>query len=410
MKLKYNILYTLPYTVALILFPTMVSAKDITRWIEIDNQWETDRQDEPVVIKLKETGIDFGVRAVTVWDGDYEIPSQLDDLDGNGIMDELAFVTDMPAHTRKSLKVKFSSAGKQKDYPARVYAEMLLSDPQGKHIPIRSLTVPASSYVYNHLHHHGPAFESELVAYRIYFDKKQTVDIYGKFTKQLEIQKSQFYPTDEQLAQGFGDDVLLVGNSCGLGTLKGWNGSEATHIENTDAFTETIRSYGPVRTVVDVCSHHWKYQDSDLHMTVRYILYAGHRDCEVQIFFKEPLRNEIFCTGLLKMKDSNTYSDHKGTLACWGTDWPVNDTVKYAKETVGLAIAIPTEVVSEEVEDSVNRLYTIQAKDADSFSYHITFTSQKETFGYRNYNEWFDHVRRWSQMLKQPVTIRIIDK
>lgn len=57
------------------------------------------------------------------------------------------------------------------------------------------------------MHHHGPAFESELVAYRLYFDKKQTVDIYGKFNKGFEIKESQFYPTDEQLARGFGDDV-----------------------------------------------------------------------------------------------------------------------------------------------------------------------------------------------------------
>lgn len=409
MKPKNTVLRVLSYTV-LILFPTMVSAEEITRQIEINNPWETNRQDEPVAIKLKETGIDFDVRAVTVWDGENEIPSQLDDLDGNGIMDELAFVTDMPAHSRKSLKVKFSSAGKQKDYPARVYAEMLLSDPQGKHIPIRSLTMPTSSYIYNHLHHHGPAFESELVAYRVYFDKKQTVDIYGKFSKQLEIEKSQFYPTDEQLAQGFGDDVLLVGNSCGLGTLKGWNESKATHIENAETFTEAIRSSGPVRTVVDVCSRHWEYQGSDLHMTIRYILYAGHRDCEVQVFFKSPLKKETFCTGLLKMKESTTYSDHKGTLACWGTDWPVNDTVKYAKETVGLGISIPSEIVNRETEDSINRLYTIQAEGTSSFSYHITFTSRKETFGYGTDKEWFEHVRQWSRKLKQPVSIRITDK
>lgn len=410
MKLRCRILSFLPYVIALILFPAEVSAKEITRRIDITNKWKIDKQDEPVVVKLKDFGFDFDVQSVTVWDGNKEIASQLDDLDGNGIMDELAFVIDILAFSQKSLKVEFSSADKQNNYQARVYAEMLLSDPLGKHIPIRSLTVPASSYIYNHLHHHGPAFESELVAYRIYFDKKQTVDIYGKLTKQLEIEKSQFYPTDEQLAQGFGDDVLLVGNSCGLGTLKGWNGSEATHIENAEAFTETIRSYGPVRIVVDVCSHHWKYRGFDLQMTVRYILYAGHRDCEVQVYFNEPLEKEIFCTGLLKMKNSSTYSDQKGTLACWGTDWPVNDTVKYAKETVGLAIAIPAEIVSEEVEDSINSLYTIQAKGTDTFSYHISFTSQKESFGYKTDKEWFDHVRRWSRMLKQPVVVRITDK
>lgn len=77
---------------------------------------------------------------------------------------------------------------------------------------------------------HGPVLESELVGYRLYFNEKQTPDIYGKFNKGLEIKESQFYPTDEQLARGFGDDVLRVFDSCGPGAFKGWDGKKATHI------------------------------------------------------------------------------------------------------------------------------------------------------------------------------------
>lgn len=396
------------YATFLLLVPSNILAKDMVRQVEVVNEWGIDKQDEPVVVHLKENGIDPDIRSAKVWDGDREIASQLDDLDGDGKPDELAFVLDLPAHSWKALKIEFSSIKDQNTYPARVYAEMLISDPKGKHVPIRSLTIPATSYVYNHLHHHGPAFESELVAYRVYFDKKQTVDIYGKFMKRLEIEKSQFYPTDEQLAQGYGDDVLLVGNSCGLGTLKGWDGERATHIENAEAFTETIRSYGPVRTVVDVCTSHWKYQGADLQMTVRYILYAGHRDCEVQVYFNEPLREETFCTGLLKMKDSRTYSDHKGTLACWGTDWPVGDTIKYAKETVGLAVSIPTELIGKEAEDPCNDLYIIQAAGRESFNYYIVFTSMKETFGYKDPEAWFQYVRQWAEEVDKKIKVNIL--
>lgn len=387
--------------IILILLPVDLWANKAVRQVEIVNEWEIDKQDEPVVIDLKKMEFDFTLRSVTVWDESREIASQLDDLDGNGIPDELAFVVDMPAHSRKVLKLEFSSQDKSNDYPPRVYAEMLISDARGKHVPIRSLTIPASSNVYNYLHHHGPAFESELVAYRIYFDKKQTVDIYGKFTKRLEIEKSQFYPTDEQLAQGYGDDVLLVGNSCGLGTLKGWDGIQATHIENAESLTETIRASGPVRTVVDICSHHWKYQHSDLQMTVRYLLYAGHRDCEVQVYFDKPLKKEVFCTGLLKMKNSRFYSDHKGLMACWGTDWPVGDTVKYARETVGLAVSLSDKLITQETEDRYNDLYVIQAEGKCSFGYHIVFTSMKESFGYKDTDSWFKYVRQWAEGLKK---------
>ena len=100
-------------------------------------------------------------------------------------------------------------------------------------MPIHSLTIPGTNNIYNQLHHHGPAFESELVAYRLYFDQKQTVDISRQIQQRFEIETRQFYPNDEQLAKGFGDDVLRVSGSGGLGALKGWNGKKQQHRTRT---------------------------------------------------------------------------------------------------------------------------------------------------------------------------------
>ena len=384
-----------------------VLAEELVRTVEVSNEWKTGKQDEPVVLRLSDMSPSFRVRSATVWDGTKEIPSQLDDLDGDRKADELAFVLDVPAQSVKKLKVVLSSEKTDRTYPARVYAEMLVSDKNGKHVPISSLTIPGTSNVYNQLHHHGPAFESDQVAYRIYFDKKQTVDIYGKFNKGFEIRESQFYPTDEQLARGFGDDVLLVGNSCGVGALKGWDGKKATHIEPVASLTETIRAYGPVRTVTDIVSTDWQYQGSELQMTVRYILYAGHRDCEVQVHFAEPLKNEVFSTGVLNIKGSSSFSDHKGLVACWGTDWPVNDTVKYAKETVGVATCLPSDLIKNETQDAANYLYVIGAEGRSSFTYHITFISMKETFGYKTKEDWFAFVQKWKKELHQSCQVEV---
>jgi len=373
----------------------------------ISNEWASDKTDEPFVVSLKDIKTPFPVQSAIVFDGNKEVPSQLDDLDKDGIPDELAFVVDVPAQSSRSLYIQFSSEKENREYPARVYAEMLLRGDKGKHQPITSLTIPGNSNIYNLLHHHGPAFESELTAYRIYFDKKQTVDIYGKFNKGLEIEESQFYPTDEQLANGFGDDVLMVKESCGLGTLKGWDGHKAMHIDPVETRTESVLATGPVRTVVDIDAKGWEYQESVLNMKVRYILYAGHRDCQVQVNFNRPLGKEVFATGVINIKDSESFSDNKGLVACWGTDWPVNDTIKYAKETVGLATCIPPNLVKEEVQDGANYLYTIQAEGRASFTYYITFTSLKETFGYREPEEWFAYVSDWKKNLQQPARIHI---
>lgn len=376
--------------------------------VEVSNTRNKAKADEPVVIKLSEINPQFRVRSAVVMNGSEEIPSQLDDLNGDLRPDELAFVIDLPAKSKKTVTVTLSSAKSDKTYPARVYAEMLVSDKRGKHVPVHSVTIPGTSNIYNQMHHHGPAFESELVAYRLYFDKKQTVDIYGKFNKGFEIKESQFYPTDEQLARGFGDDVLLVGGSCGLGALKGWDGKKSTHIEPVSTLTERIIAYGPVRTIAEIEVTDWQYQGSELRMTNRYTLYGGHRDVFVETFFEEPLKDEIFCTGVIDIKGSVSYSDHKGLIGCWGTDWPVNDTVKYAKETVGLGTYIPQKYVKAEVKDKANYLYTIGAKGSKYFTHNITFTSMKETFGYKTPEAWFAYIREWKEELEHPAVVKVM--
>lgn len=269
---------------------TLAQANEKTLTVEVSNPWNRAKSDEPVVIKLNELNAGFRIKSATVMDGNTEIPSQLDDLNGDRRADELAFVINLPAQGKKTLKINLSSEKSDKKYEPRVYAEMLVSDKKGKHVPVHSVTIPGNVNIYNQMHHHGPAFESELVAYRLYFDHKQTVDIYGKFNKGFEIKESQFYPTDEQLARGFGDDVLRVSGSCGVGALKGWNGKKAMHIEPVSTLTESIIAYGPVRTIAEIKVTDWEYQGSELNMTTRYTLYAGHRDLQIEAFFEEPLK------------------------------------------------------------------------------------------------------------------------
>lgn len=402
------------FIIALLLGSCSLSAlaqkQEKTITIEVKNNWNRAKTDEPVVIDLNNLKTGFKVKSAIVMEGANEIASQLDDLNRDRKMDELAFVTNLPANGKKTFRVTLSSEKSTKTYPERVFAEMLIADyRKGKHQPVQSITVPGTSNIYNMIRPHGPVLESELVAYRLYFDEKQTLDIYGKFNKGLEIKESQFYPTDEQLAKGFGDDVLRVFGSCGTGAFKGWDGDKATHITPVDTRTERIISYGPVRAIAEIEVTGWKYQDKELDMMTRYTLYAGHRDLRIEAFFDEPLDKEVFCTGVQNIVGSPaSYSDHKGLVGSWGTDWPVNDTVKYAKETVGLGTCIPQRYVKSEEKDKVNYLYTITAPGSKYMQYHTTFTSMKETFGYKTPEAWFAYLREWKEELEHPVTVKII--
>lgn len=378
----------------------------------VENPWNAKKIDEPVVIDLSSLGAGFTVKSATVFDGTNEIPSQLDDMNGDTRADELAFVINLPASGKKTLNVILSSLKSDKTYPARVYAEMLFrTSKKNKYAKGYAIYADGASDTYNVQHHHGAAFESELVAYRIYFNEKQTTDLYGKFHKGLELEESQFYPTGEQLKRGFGDDVIKVNSSCGAGTLRGWDGTQSTLIKPVAVRGQRILASGPVRTIVDAEVKGWQYQNKELNMINRYTLYAGHRDAQVDVLFDAPLDKEVFCTGVQNITGhADMFSDHNGLVASWGTDWPVNDTVKYKKETVGLATYIPKKYVVKETSDKENFLYTISAPGKSSFRYYTSFTSCKETFGYPDKEKWFAYVQEWKKALEQPVKITVVKK
>ena len=156
--------------------------------VSVTNPAKEERKAQPVVLQLAAMGMD--VRSAIVTQDGQEIASQLDDLDGDGRMDELCFLTDLEKKGKQSFRVELLPTGEPRQYEARVYADMMLTNKKIKSsnkqdLYISSLTVDNGTNPYWMLHHHGPAFENELVAYRIYFDHRQTVDTYGKYHKGL---------------------------------------------------------------------------------------------------------------------------------------------------------------------------------------------------------------------------------
>ena len=380
--------------------------------VTVINPTKTDRSDEPVVVSLAEYG---DIRSAEVICDGKEIPYQLDDLNQDETFDELCFLADLKGREKKNYTVKLFKEGEPRKFTARVFAEMLVRNDKvkekNKHNNfIESITARGDcAYSYNIQHHHGVDFESELNGIRIYFDKRQTLDLYGKFKKGLELEATQFYTTKEQKAQGYGDDVLWVGNTFGLGAFRGWNGKEPTMIDPVRSRTQRIISYGPLRTIVEVFDRGWKAAEGKpaINMTIRYTQYAGHRDTDVDVFFNKPVNDYLFSTGFINVKGSEEFSDKKGIRACWGTDWPSGDTINFKRETVGLGICIPMKYIkSEEPANKDNYAFVLKV-NGRQMSYKVTYTSANETFGYHTAKEWFDYLKAWCKEVEKPVKVEI---
>jgi len=407
--MKRTILWTI-----LVTFFTSATAQE-TLTVNVSNTTKQERTDQPVIIPLADYG-DIRSALVTV-DGK-EIACQLDDLDQDEQYDELCFLVDLGSRQKKQYTVILYHEGEPRSYPARVYAEMLMRNDKVKEKNrhdnyIESITARGDcANSYNLQHHHGVSFESELNGIRIYFDKRQTIDLYGKFNKRLELRETQFYTSDEQKKNGYGDDVLWVGNTFGLGAFRGWDGKEPTMIDPVRSRTQRIISYGPLRSIVEIVDRGWQApsvtgKSLSLNMTIRYTQYAGHRDTDVDLFFNRDVSDMVFSTGIINVKGSEEFSDKQGLRACWGTDYPSTDTVKWSRETVGLAICIPKKhIVSEEPANKDNYGFVVKS-DKNQLKYKITYTSANESFGFHSAREWFDYLKEWKLEVEQPVKVEV---
>ncbi len=385
--------------------------------VSVSNPSKSAKTDAPVVIDLSKLGAIGDIqRAVITVDGK-EIPSQLDDTNRDCTNDELCFLVDLGKKETKTYQVQLFQEGVQAKYPARTFAELCLPSKNKKlaknkqDIYLRSISFDKKTKdCYHYVHSHGVCFESDLVAMRVYFDNRQTIDLYGKINKGLVVYDTQFYPSDEQLAAGSGDDCLWVGNTYGLGALRGWDGTNQVLLNDVKYQEQRVISEGPLRAIVEVVDNGWVPAPGlkPVNAIIRYTIYAGHRDFDVDVFFNKDASDYLFATGLINVKGSSEFSDNKGLRGCYGSDWPTGkDDGKHQLETVGLGIYVPqTALVSQEPANK--DVYTQVVKPAGNrLSYKLAYTSANETYGFKGEKEWYQWLKDWKKQIEEPVKVSV---
>lgn len=412
-------------TLAASLLLTSTFAQTLT--ITVKNPTTQDRADVPVCINLHnyvENGQLWNVQDATVKAAD-EVPSQLDDINQDGQFDELAFATNLKGKETKTFTVVLHTTEQGHTYAPRTFSQLTLRNPKIKEKNKHDIYLtdiffsPETKDPYHVMHHHGVAMESELIALRIYFDDRQTPDLYGKINKGLELRDTQFYTTAQQKSQGYGDDILWVGNTFGFGAFRGWNGQQPTMLSDVKSRGQRIIATGPVRTIAELVDRGWKPEGSTERMTtiVRYTIWAGHRDVQTDVIFdrnidaQETTKDLLFSTGLINVKDSKEIPDDKGLRGLWGTDWPVaaKDSIGHKRETVGMGIYVPDAYRVKALPANKDNYGYVIAPRNGRITYYTTYTSDNETFGYHNQKEWNAFLTQWRKELAQPVDVKVLN-
>lgn len=400
--------------------------------VKVINPSKDARKAVPVVVKLDGTT----TSATVMLDGK-EIPCQLDDMNDDGLFDELSFLADLKKKETLCFDVTLSDEGEPRQYDAVCYGALAIRDRAAKnqkHMPITSVTFPKNSNPYQYIFPHGVVMENDMVGFRVYCDHRQSIDYYGHQQLRADIAETAFYPTAEQKANGSGDDVLWTGSTFGCGAMHAWDAKKGWTImyDNVRNTTVEVVAAGAVRTVVRLTNRAWQplkdFKPVDVVTT--YTLYAGHRDVLADVKFSHSVAGLPLAIGTVDIADPNgaeEHSDCKGLRACWGTAWAGNNPNVYEKHTVGLAVNIPEQYYRSETRfsdmerekvgtyDEKNRklimpnqaLVNIVCTDTDHLNYSFAATCDMESFGFKNSKQWFSYVDEWKAEQAQPVEVEI---
>ncbi|MBQ6749693.1 MAG: DUF4861 domain-containing protein [Bacteroidaceae bacterium] len=405
------------------LFAIASVAQVKTVQVTVRNDWTGDKVHEPVVVKLPPTKkVGFDVKSTKVTCHGQDVPCQLDDMDGDLRSDEVFFLADIKAGETKVFDVTLMAkeqGARGKEQEDRIYTALQLRDKQDKHPDVHRVEAPGKSNIFNDIYMHGITIESELTGYRIYFDARQNIDLYGKKYRRIELPETQFYTSAEQLAQGYGVDVLWAGQAIGCGSFKDYQDNKPQNWSDVAIRGQRVVTSGSLRTVVEVYDLGVKAEDGttyDMHQY--YSLYAGHRDLQVDVLFDRPL-SKPFCTGVQKVgvnADEATRQGHTpegivrpdGIAASWGCDYPdMGKKQQWPPEAIGMAVYVPTAYIRNTQESDLNYLFVVQPDKDNAIHYHLTFCADKEAQGYHTAKDWFASLDEWKEGVSHPVKVRV---
>ena len=386
---------------------SFISALLTSLAVTVSNPLQESRSDVPVVVNIPASAGSVTSARVTNASG---IPCQLDDMNADGIADELVMLINMKPGEIRTLNVSLSTEGSSDEVTPGTNAYIKLNDKNKKYPRITAITYPGdvdNRQMYNSIYGHGAVLEGLYNAIRVYMDNRQSVDLYAKNHPQLELETTGFYTTADQLGQGYGRDILWAGTSVAMGSFRGWKDNAPVTVDSVKTRGQRVVTTGPLRSVIEVIDREWDCNGKPVDMTQRFTLYKGHRDYEVEVSLTGVPKGSVFATGIQKiMNDNEGFITPDGLAGSWGWNLP-DKSMPQVTDTLGLGICVPAPYLHKTLEDDVNYLTLVTPDVKGKIRYHITAAALRDETSHRSADEWFKQLKAWRREVTNPVKVTV---
>ncbi len=145
---------------------------------------------------------------------------------------------------------------------------------------------PARTYAKFTMKFDGPAWESEETAWRLYFDKRNAIDLYGKRRPGLYLDlfatPEYIYHAESPLAR----DIYLIGKGLGIGSVGALVNGKPEGVADVADRQYRIVATGPVRAIVEITYKDWKIGGRTVYLVSRFTQWAGERGFDHRVIAK----------------------------------------------------------------------------------------------------------------------------
>ncbi|MEW6129921.1 MAG: DUF4861 family protein [Acidobacteriota bacterium] len=375
-------------TLALLLFAPISNLQATPRIkvikLAVTNPTNQSRPQENIIVsvsELKRLAWDFKAGTVIITTSDaatleedartlqtVELPSQADDLDGDGKYDELAF--------------QIALAPKQTRIVTIAYGDAATLQRLRSHYPRRTSAKFTTKY-------EGMGWESELTAWRLYFDARNAIDLFGKrrVGLYLELFGSPEYDYHEE--SPYGRDIYKIGEALGIGAIGALVDGKVVKVADVAERRQRVISTGPVRAIVELEYNGWKVGGRAVDLTSRITQWAGEHGFIHRIIAKNA-EGLTLVTGLpqkpgVEELSAEVKADKHARIICtWGHQvlkTGATATESLSDQNLGLALVVPQSERDNDasLNNPANHLARLSLKDGAAWWYVAALWDQEGT-------------------------------
>jgi len=266
------------------------------------------------------------------------LPTQCDDLNGDGNWDELAFLCDLGAG--ETAGIAFEIPDTMPEFPQRTnirFGRMTKPfDEVSGDLRMKTNETKFTAPVYQM---EGPAWENDVIAFRNYYDARSGIDIFGKTTAEMVMDSVGVNGREYHTLADWGMDILKVGNSLGAGAIAIGIGDSLYRVGPCESGSYRVVAEGPVRSILDLTYLNVPAGERSYNVTHRIAIHAGDRFYRSQVWVSELKGDESLVTGIV-----NLHNVPADTLSGAGMRILYSlGNQGYSNEILGMAVLIPTD-------------------------------------------------------------------